>query len=145
MRTNEIRERADDLRAVEAAKLDAAADAIWQMVEAGDLRAQSVWLKNRGRYADLLGLDLRPDLPEVKNMGTFVIGAGATPDQIASIPSGATTFDCRLPWERGDTIDGEIADPPALPLGRVMTLAPIMRVEQVMVRYGIPTRAPRAG
>ena len=105
LRTEEIRERADELRAAEAAKLDAAAQAIWPMVAAGDLRAQSVWLKNRSRYADLLGLDLRP--PDVNEVGPVF-----------------HVIDARPPWERpghpdykrDEVVEGEII-PAGLPSG----------------------------
>ena len=54
-----IREQADEVRAMEAERLDAAAAAIWPKVMDGDLRAQDTWLRNRSRYATLLGLDVR--------------------------------------------------------------------------------------
>lgn len=47
------------LRAMEAERLDAAARAVMPAVLDGDLRAQDVWLRNRTRYATLLGLDAR--------------------------------------------------------------------------------------
>jgi hypothetical protein len=47
------------LRMMEAAKLDAAADAIFARVLDGDLNAHRTWLANRGRHATLLGLDAR--------------------------------------------------------------------------------------
>jgi len=50
----------DDVRALEAARLDAAANHIWARVREGDVRAQDTWLRNRQRYAALLGLDLKP-------------------------------------------------------------------------------------
>lgn len=56
----DISERADELRALEADKLDAAAKALWPRVKEGDARAQDTWLRNRQRYAALLGLDLKP-------------------------------------------------------------------------------------
>ena len=54
-----IREQADEVRVMEAERLDAAAAAIWPKVMDGDLRAQDTWLRNRSRYATLLGLDVR--------------------------------------------------------------------------------------
>ena len=55
----ELRDRAAEVRALEAERLDAAAAAIWPKVMDGDLRAQDTWLRNRSRYAGLLGLDVR--------------------------------------------------------------------------------------
>ena len=55
----ELRDRAAEVRALEAERLDAAAAAIWPKVMDGDLRAQDTWLRNRSRYATLLGLDVR--------------------------------------------------------------------------------------
>lgn len=86
LRVEEIRERADELRAAECAKLDAAAEAIWPLVEAGDLRAQGVWIKNRARFSDLLGLDLKPGSHEDAGPGIVVI-------------------DARPHWDRGDVIE----------------------------------------
>ena len=45
---------------MEAERLDRAAAVLAPKVEAGDLRAHEVWLRNRARYTALLGLDLRP-------------------------------------------------------------------------------------
>lgn len=56
----QIAEHAPEVRAAEAAKLDEAAQAILPRVLEGDARAQDTWLRNRQRYASLLGLDLRP-------------------------------------------------------------------------------------
>ena len=44
-RANEISEAADELRALEAERLDAAAAALWPKVMAGEERAQEVWLR----------------------------------------------------------------------------------------------------
>ena len=55
----ELRDRAAQVRALEAERLDAAAAAIWSKVMDGDLRAHDTWLRNRSRYATLLGLDVR--------------------------------------------------------------------------------------
>ena len=55
----ELRDKAAQVRALEAERLDAAAAAIWPKVMDGDLRAQDTWLRNRSRYAGLLGLDVR--------------------------------------------------------------------------------------
>jgi hypothetical protein len=90
-----IAERAEELRALEAERLDRAAAAIWPEVEAGHLRAQEVWLRNRARYADLLGLDQRP------------------PDPVVGVPQ-TIYVDCRLPWERGEAFDGEAEEVPAI-------------------------------
>jgi AcrR family transcriptional regulator len=59
-RAVDISERADELRAFEAERLNAAAEKLWPRVKEGDPRAQDTWLRNRQRYAALLGLDLKP-------------------------------------------------------------------------------------
>jgi predicted transcriptional regulator len=56
----EINENAPAVRAREAALLDEAARAILPKVMEGDVRAQDTLLRNRQRYAALLGLDLKP-------------------------------------------------------------------------------------
>lgn len=84
LRTEEIRERADALRAIETERLNAAAEAIWPMVERGDLRAQDVWLRNRGRFAALLNLDLRPAPNE--GIGPQIIVTSLPSDRPAPLP-----------------------------------------------------------
>ena len=74
-----IREQADEVRVLEAERLDAAASAIWPKVMDGDLRAQDTWLRNRSRYATLLGLDVR-------DMGTPLV-------------SGPVSINVVPPWE----------------------------------------------
>jgi hypothetical protein len=96
-----IREQAEELRAEEADRLNAAAAAIWPAVLKGQLRAQEVFIKNRARYADLLGLDLAPDREP------------PAPPQILILDA---------PWDRapatpGAIIDGEAVDLPSLPRG----------------------------
>jgi DNA-binding CsgD family transcriptional regulator len=59
-RAAEITERTAIVRALEAERLEKAAEAIWPRVKEGDARAQDTWLRNRQRYAALLGLDLKP-------------------------------------------------------------------------------------
>ena len=60
----EMAEKAGEVRALESARLDAAAAAIWAKVAAGQERAQEVWLRNRTRFATLNGLDMRPEQHE---------------------------------------------------------------------------------
>jgi hypothetical protein len=93
----EIAEGADRLRALEAERLDRAAAALASKVEGGDLRAQEVWLKNRARYAALLGLDLRPT-PDALGAPTFVLTGTA---RAIDAPAGALLLDNRLPWDKG--------------------------------------------
>lgn len=76
----DIADRAHELRAMESGKLDVAAQALWAKVVNGDTRAQTTWLRNRQRYADLLGLDIKP-IPAESGGLTFVINTA-------------------LPWER---------------------------------------------
>jgi hypothetical protein len=94
-----IREQADELRAEEADRLNAAAAAIWPAVLKGQLRAQEVFIKNRARYADLLGLDLAPHREPPQAPQILILDA---------------------PWERtpeapGAVVDGEAVELPALP------------------------------
>ena len=49
------------MRALEAERLERAAACLMPQVEAGNLRAHEVWLRNRARYAALLGLNLKPE------------------------------------------------------------------------------------
>ena len=58
---DEMRERVAEVRVLEAARLDAAASAIWSKVLEGDLRAHETWLRNRTRYSSLFGLDARQE------------------------------------------------------------------------------------
>jgi hypothetical protein len=56
----DFRQNVEAVRAGEALKLDRAAAALLPQVLAGNFRAQETWLKNRGAYARLLGLELQP-------------------------------------------------------------------------------------
>lgn len=79
----------DDVRALEASRLDAAANHIWPKVRAGDVRAQDTWLRNRQRYAALLGLDLKP--PDVTvDQSQNVIVLPAWGEQPSSVDGEAT-------------------------------------------------------
>lgn len=79
------------LRMLEAAKLDAAADAIFSTVLDGDLSAHRTWLANRGRHATLLGLDAhtapmttRGDVQVMVNTAPPWDGAGASAARVVS-------------------------------------------------------------
>ena len=87
-KAKEIENAADEFRALESERLDAAAAAIWAKIMAGEERAQEVWLRNRTRFATLNGLDMKPEQHEEPT--TFVI-------------------DTRFPWERGEVVDAEPA------------------------------------
>lgn len=80
-----IAEHAEELRALEAKRLDAAAAAIWPRVQQGDPRAQDTWLRNRARYAALQGLDLKPpDVTVDASQNVIVVPAwGEAPAQPA--------------------------------------------------------------
>ena len=86
-RAEEIAEAADEFRALESERLDAAAQALWAKVMAGEERAQDTWLRNRSRYATLLGLDVRPEQHEDAGAVYYV--------------------NTRLPPEAYDTVDEE--------------------------------------
>ena len=103
----DIAQATDRLRALEAERLNTAAAVLSPKVEAGDLRAHEVWLRNRTRYAALLGLDLRPEA-DVSTPLTVVLTGTARPEEA---PEGACVIDARLPWEQ------ESADQRALPTG----------------------------
>jgi hypothetical protein len=92
-------ERADELRAQEGAKLDAAAAAIWPQVAAGDARAQDTWLRNRARFAALFGLD-----------------RAVPPAQITNAPV-SIRLEFGKPDPPADVLDGEVVDLPALEAG----------------------------
>jgi hypothetical protein len=106
-----IAKEAGRLRALEAERLDRAAAVLLPEVEAGSLRAHEVWLRNRTRYAALLGLDLRSDA-DVSTPLTVVLTGTARADEA---PEDALGIDNRLPWERGTGEDP--ACPPPAPRG----------------------------
>ena len=62
-------EPAEELRKLEAARLDAATAAIWPKVEEGDLPAIAVYLRISARRARMLGLD-----PPQEFRGTLTVG-----------------------------------------------------------------------
>lgn len=99
----DILERGDELRAIEADKLDAAAKALWSKVKAGDPRAQDTWLRNRQRYAALLGLDLKPpDVTVDQSQNVIVVPAwGEQPAQPAPDVEGEAR---ELPREASDEL-----------------------------------------
>lgn len=92
----DIAQGADRLRALEAERLNRAAAILAPQIEAGHLRAHEIWLKNRARYAALLGLDLRPTANHL-GAPTFVLTGRA---RAADVPDGAFVIDNRSPWER---------------------------------------------
>ena len=92
-----IREQADEVRVMEAERLDAAAAAIWPKVMDGDLRAQDTWLRNRSRYATLLGLDVR-------DAGTPLV-------------SGPVSINVVPPWEAQSSVSVIEDDDAPSPLG----------------------------
>jgi hypothetical protein len=95
----EIGEQADALRALESEKLDAAARALWPAVAEGDVRAQDTWLRNRARFAALLGLDLKPEINV--STGPEILVINTTP-----------------PWEReARTVNGEAVEVPQIGAG----------------------------
>lgn len=82
----EINEHAPALRAAEAQKLEDAAQAIFPRVLEGDARAHDTWLRNRARYASLLGLDLKPpDVTVDQSQNVIVLPAwGEQPPTVDS-------------------------------------------------------------
>jgi hypothetical protein len=92
-------EFANEVRALEGEKLDAAAAAIWPQVAAGDARAQDTWLRNRARFAALFGLD-----------------RAVPPAQITNAPV-SIRLEFGKPDPPADIVDGEIVDLPALEAG----------------------------
>ena len=69
---------ANRLRALEAERLDRAAAVLMPEIEAGNLRAHEVRLRNRTRYAALLGLDLKAEA-DVSAPLTVVLTGTAAP------------------------------------------------------------------
>jgi DNA-binding CsgD family transcriptional regulator len=90
-------EYANEVRALEGEKLDAAANALWPQVIGGDARAHDTWLRNRARYASLFGLD-----------------RAVPPAQVTNAPIQINLGSFGLPAEEHD---GEIVDQPALEAG----------------------------
>jgi len=87
----EIAEKAQELRAIEAERLDKITETLWPRVLEGDLRAIDRVLRARESYRRLTGLDVSPG-DEVQ--GTRVV-----------------VVDARLPWSREQSIDGETIEP----------------------------------
>lgn len=108
----DIRERAEELRAVESAKLDRAEEAIRAKVEEGDLRAVEVLLKVAARRAALLGLDLKPE-PVVNQQQVIVVGGPLPEDRDRE-----HVIDVRLPWDRQPGEEGYQALPALTSGGR---------------------------
>jgi hypothetical protein len=92
-------EFANEVRALEGEKLDAAANALWPQVIAGDARAHDSWLRNRARYAALFGLD-----------------RAVPPAQITNAPV-SIRLEFGKPDPPADVVDGEVVDLPALEAG----------------------------
>jgi hypothetical protein len=97
----DIAEKAAELRAIEAERLDKVTEVLWPRVLQGDLRAIDRLLRTRESYRRLTGLDIDKAAPAM-SVGTFVLGAGTTAEQISQIPPGATVVDARPPWERDE-------------------------------------------
>lgn len=75
-----IAENAEELRTLEAERLDRAAAVLWPRVIEGDLRAHDRWLKNRESYRRLVGLDRMPDAaPRVTVVMGDAFGAPSEP------------------------------------------------------------------
>ncbi len=93
----DISEKADELRTIEAARLERLTEILHPLVEQGDLRAIDRYLRTRESYRRLLALDLEPE----KSNDAVEI----------------TLIDIRPPWSRGGVIDGTAVDVPQLPDG----------------------------
>ncbi len=89
----ELSEGADELRALEALRLERMTEVLWSRVEEGDLRAIDRVIRIRESFRRLTGLDMAQ-------------GAGEQGPQVIVV-------DARAPWERPDVIDGHAveADP----------------------------------
>ena len=129
-----IAERADELRAVEAERLERITEILWPRVLEGDLRAIDRVLRARESFRRLTGLDLTPETTDAGSAATYVLTSG----DVSLVPPGVPWIDTRLPSERPELLAPARRHPRRVGVrGRLMTLAPIMRVEEVMVRYGI--------
>lgn len=93
----DISENADELRAIEAERLDKITETLWPRVLEGDLRAIDRVLRTRESFRRLTGLDMTPD-------------AGAQGPQIVLLET-------RAPWEREPAIDGEAIEVPQIEAG----------------------------
>jgi DNA-binding CsgD family transcriptional regulator len=88
----ETREHADELRVLEAERLEALHATLWPMALDGDLRAVDRVLRVRESFRRLFGLDLAaPEVGQTNNL--FVL-------------------DNRPPWERPEEVEGEAVVPP---------------------------------
>jgi DNA-binding CsgD family transcriptional regulator len=108
----DIAEKAEELRAMEAEKLDAVSAVLWPKVQAGDLRATDRWLRARESYRRLTGIDLMKTT-DTGGPSTYIVQAGG---DISLVPPSAQAIDLRAPWERpelargDDEVDGEIVE-----------------------------------
>lgn len=91
-----IAENADELRAIEAERLEKITEILWPRVLEGDLRAIDRVLRARESFRRLTGLDVTPDPAEWQDPVTYVLTSG----DVSLIPPGASSWDTRLPSER---------------------------------------------
>lgn len=106
-----IAERADELRTVEAERLEAITRVLWPRVLEGDLRAIDRVLRTRESFRRLTGLDLSPEPPGAHSGDTYLISAGG---DVNLAPKDARVVDVRKPWERPEWVEHE---PPLLEAG----------------------------
>lgn len=105
-----IAERADELRAIEAERLEKITEVLWPRVLEGELRAIDRVLRARESFRRLTGLDLAPEAADSSEGGMFVLTSGR-PSQA---PANARIVDARLPWERPGYQAGAIGDDGAI-------------------------------
>lgn len=87
----DIAEKVQELRAIEAERLDKITETLWPRVLEGDLRAIDRVLRTRESYRRLTGLDMGT---ENAAQGPQIVVVNSTP-----------------PWERGGVIAGQEIEP----------------------------------
>lgn len=87
-----LQEPADDLRALEVARMDAMLDGLWPKVLAGNPRAVEVAIKVLERRARLLGLDAPQKINIEQVIAETADRYGLTPDERAELQASVATF-----------------------------------------------------
>lgn len=107
-----IAERADELRSIEAQRLERITEVLWPRVLEGDLKAIDRVIRTRESFRRLTGLDLHKDAGDGATGDTYIVQAGG---DISLVPPGGVAIDTRPPWSRpelraGDVIDAEAVE-----------------------------------
>lgn len=93
-----IAERATELRAIEAERLEKITEVLWPRVLEGDLRAIDRVLRTRESFRRLTGIDLAQEPTGAGGGDTYVLSNG----DVNLVPQGGRMIDARLPHLRGE-------------------------------------------